>query len=162
MKRSGFFVSVSLRAVAVAGLALVISMAPRPAAAQEQAPDPLKFSATTSVLLINQIKAESAKGFEEAWATMRAAFAKVEKAEIKAFGETLNKLYKVDMPPSATVIYIFQLDAPSTTISYNPVKILYETIQANGGMTREEADAVYAKLKDAYQSINPWPLVKIG
>ena len=66
------------------------------------------------------------------------------------------------MPPSAAVIYIFQLDAPSTTISYNPVKILYETIQANGGMTREEADAVYAKLKDAYQSINPWPLVKIG
>ena len=161
MKRSGFLASVSLRAVAVAGLVMLFSMAPRPAAAQDQ-PDPLKFSATTPVLLINQIKAEKAADFEAAWAAMRAAFAKVEKADIKAFGETLGKMYKVDMPPSAAVIYIFHLETPSTTISYNPVKILYETIQANGGMTREEADAIYAKLKDAYQSINPWPLVKIG
>lgn len=151
------------------GVVAALSLAPALAMAQDQqaaAPpqevDALKFATTSPVILINQVKAEKAADFESAWAEMRAAFGKSDKPEVKAFGETLNKLFKVQMPPGPAVIYIFQLDPPSTAFSYNPVKILYETLQAQGAMTREEADAIYAKLKDAYQSINPWPLVKIG
>ena len=158
---------ISARTLGVVGAVAVLSLVPRVAMAQEQqaaAPaqeaDQLKFASTSPIILINQVKAEKAADFESAWAAMRAAFAKSEKAEVKAFGETLNKLYKVEMPAGPAVIYIFQLDPPSTAFSYNPVKILYETLQ--GSMTREEQDAVYAKLKDAYQSINPWPFVKVG
>jgi hypothetical protein len=161
---SGFVAKRTLRIVgAVAALAVLPAVAmaqEQQQAAPAQEADQLKFTSTSPIILINQVKTEKAADFESAWAAMRAAFAKSDKAEVKAFGDTLNKLYKVDMPAGPAVIYIFYLDPPSTAFSYNPVKILYETLQ--GAMTREEADAIYAKLKDAYQSINPWPLAKIG
>jgi hypothetical protein len=166
MNRLGLL-AVGRRAVMVAGFALLVAVVPSVAAAQEAAPaqqdDPLLFKSASPILLVNQIKAEKAADFESAWAEIRAAFAKVNKPEVKAFGETLNKMYKVDLPAAGgAVIYIFQLDAPSTAFSYNPVKILFEAIQKNEGMTYDEANAIYNKLKDAYQSINPWPIVKIG
>lgn len=137
---------------------------------QQQAPEPpdqLKFTNPAPIILINQIKAEKSADFEAAWTEIRAAFAKATAPEVKAFGDTLTKLYKVDIPPAQTqggpaMIYIFQVDAPSSAFSYNPVKILYETLHKGGALTREEADAIYNKLKDSYASINPWPLVKVG
>jgi hypothetical protein len=59
-------------------------------------------------------------------------------------------------------LYILQLDTPSKTHSYNPVKIVYETLLNEKAVTREEADAIYAKLKDSVQNINFWVLTKIG
>ncbi len=139
----------------------------QPAPAAPEPPDQLKFTIDGPVVLINQIKTDKAADFEAAWADIRAAIAKTDKAEVKAFGETLTKLYKVDLPPAdmqgvKTSIYVFHIDTPSKSHSYNPVKILYETLHGGGVLTREEADAIYAKLKDSYASINPWPLVKVG
>ena len=84
----------------------------------------------------------------------------------------MGKLFKVDQPPLDTpqgkgVIYVLQLDAPNTTLTYNPFKLIYEVLWLNGKegavLKREEADAIYEKLKASLQSVNPpWKLVKIG
>jgi hypothetical protein len=144
--------------------------APRVATAQA-APqeDILKFSSSAPVIIVNQIRADKIAEFEEGWAGIRALIAKSDNAELKAFGETLTNLYRVEQEPfdvqgTKAVIYVFNLSAPSTTFSYNPGKILYEALKAGGEgspVTREEADPVYAKLQAAYLAINPpWVLVK--
>ena len=144
---------------------------PPPPAQQEQPPPPpdlLLLKSPSPIILINQVKVERTADFESAWGEIRAAFAKVTAPEIKAFGDTLAKLYKVDLPPMDTQggkaqIYIFEIEAPSTAISYNPSKILFETLhKAAGALTYEEAMAIYKKLDGVYASINPWPLVKVG
>jgi len=150
-----------------------------PQAPQAQTPpDPLKFSLDGPIMLVFQIKPDKAAGFEEAWKSIMAGFAKATKPEVKAFGDTLmNKMSRVDFsligiptPAGSPVVYMLQIDTPSKTMSYNPVKIIYETLHNNGAeggaITRAEADVIYAKLKDGegniFLGINPWPLVKIG
>jgi hypothetical protein len=144
---------------------------PTPPQQQQAAPEPpdlLLLKSASPIILINQIKVERTADFESAWTEIRAAFAKAADPNIKAFGDTLAKIYKVDLPPMDTQsgkaqIYIFQIDAPSTTISYNPSKILFETLHKTAGvLTYEEAMALYKKLDGVYASINPWPLVKLG
>jgi hypothetical protein len=156
----------------VVGVAQAAAQTPPPAQQQPapaqpaQEPDPLKFSTDSPVLLINSIKADKTADFESAWGAIKAAFAKAEKAELKSFGETLTKLYKIDTggaaAPQPVALYILQLDTPSKTHSYNPVKIVYETLLNEKAVTREEADAIYAKLKDSVQNINFWVLTKVG
>ena len=85
------------------------------------------------------------------------------------------ELWKIEQPPFdfpvngqpvKAVIYLFRLDNPSTTYSYNPRTILYEYLKAGqegSPVTRAEADGVYAKLQAAFLTINPlWTLTKIG
>jgi hypothetical protein len=162
----------------IVGVAQAAAQTPPPAqqppapAQPAQEADPLKFSTDSPVLLINSIKADKTADFESAWGAIRAAFAKTEKPELKSFGETLGKLYKIDTgaaaaPPAAGAppapsLYILQIDTPSKAHSYNPVKIVYETLLNEKAVTREEADAIYAKLKDSVQNINFWVLTKIG
>lgn len=124
-----------------------------------QAADPLKFT-HEFVLLYNQVKADKASDFESSWATIKAGLIKSEKPELKELGESL-KIFKVDAPAGATVNYIFNLNPPSKTQSYDPTKILFES----GAFSREEADVIYAKLKEAYSPTSPIstiPLVKVG
>ena len=155
----------------VAGVGQAAAQTPppqNPPAAEKPAQDadPLKFSTDSPVLLINSIKTDKTADFESAWTAIRAAFAKAEKPELKSFGETLGKLYKIDTgaaaAPAPVALYILQLDTPSKTHSYNPVKIVYETLLNEKALTREEADAIYAKLKDSVTNINFWVLTKIG
>jgi hypothetical protein len=134
-----------------------------------EAPDQLLFKTSSPLILINQINQAKTADFESAWADIRAAFAKVTDPELQAFAQTLSNLYKVDLPPAPTqqggqaVVYIFEIETPSTTISYNPVKILFETLHKKAEvLTYEEAMAIHKKFDGAYASINPWPLVKIG
>jgi hypothetical protein len=159
------------RALIGVGIALAVLAVPRVAMAQAAAAqeDILKFATNAPVIIVNQIRAEKTAEFEEGWAGIRALIAKSDNADLKAFGETLAHLYKVDQPAFDTpngkaVIYIFNLSAPSTTFSYNPGKILYEALKAGlegSPVTRAEADGVYAKLQGAYLAINPpWVLVK--
>ena len=71
------------------------------------------------------------------------------------------KIYKVDTPPNAQtgVTYLFICDpAVQDAQSYNPTALLFES----GVWKREEADAIFNKLKDCYNQIQPWPLIKIG
>ena len=155
-------------------IALLALAAPRVAMAQE--PDPLKFTTNAPRIVGWVIKAEKTTEFEEAWAGIRALLAKSDNAELKAFGSTLENLYKIDQPafeyPQAgsgqkAVIYIFRIDAPSTTYSYNPRQILYEYLKAGqegSPVTRAEADTLYTtKLGSAFLTVNPlWTLTKIG
>lgn len=173
MIRRGEFTSMAL-AVAVAGMLLVATPhiasaqdAPKPAAQE----DILKFSTAAPTLILFQIHADKAADFEAGWASIRSSFAKVTDATDKAFGETLGKMYKLDQPPMETpagkaVIYVLQVEAPSTTHSYNPGSIVYTVLWKNGAegapLKREEADEIFNKLKPVFQSITPWKLNKIG
>jgi hypothetical protein len=168
------FRTAALRMATITSVALLLAM-PRAAAAQA-APaqeDPLKLGASVPTMILIQIHADKTADFESAWGSIKAGLAKSTKDDEKAFGESLAKLYKVDQPPTAigdakVMIYILQVDAPSTAISYNPFKVVYETMWKNGAaegalLTRPEADAIYEKLKAAFQNINPpWKLVKVG
>ena len=172
MIRIGEVRSVVLRTAAIAGVALLLAT-PRLAAAQS-APaaqeDPLKLSASVPTMILIQIHADKTSEFESAWGSIRAGLAKSAKDDEKSFGESIAKLYKVDQPPieGKIVLYILQIDSPSTAISYNPFKIVYETMWKNGAaegslLQRAEADAIYEKLKASFQNINPpWKLHKIG
>jgi hypothetical protein len=140
-----------------------------PAAPQEQ--DLLKFTTNAPVLLINAIKPDKVADFEAGWAMIKKEFAKTDRPEVKEFAATLDKFYKVTALPGAAatnpVIYVFQVDSPSTTQSYMPGKIVYEFLYfikdgKEGGIPRPLADEIFAKLKDCYVQLAPWPLVKMG
>jgi hypothetical protein len=130
----------------------------QPAAEQN---DPLKLKGDQPVLIVNQIAGDKAADFEAAWAAIREKLLKSDKPDVKALGESLSKLYKVNLPAAESgglAIYVFQVDQPSSTLSYHPVKVLYET----GIFERADADQIFAKLKDGYKNIQAWPLSKIG
>jgi hypothetical protein len=113
-----------------------------------------------ALLVLNLVKPEKTADFEAVWKDIKAKLAGLtDKPELKAFGENL-KIYKLDGPPDPAtgVTYIFFCDPVSKTQSYNPTSLLFES----GAFSREEADAIFAKLKDCYNRIVPWPLVKIG
>jgi hypothetical protein len=170
MEWSGSLPGSSRRAFVALGVVAVLCAA---SSLKAQPADPLKFNTDNPVLIIYSLPPDKAADFEAAWAAIRAGFAKMaDKPDMKAFGETLNKVYKVDLGASATpapaVVYVQQIDAPSKTMTYNPVKIIYEMLHNNGQpggvLTRPEADDLYAKfgLAGKTTSINPWPLVKVG
>ncbi len=162
--------------VAVASSQGVAAQAQTPPPAQQQPPpaapqqevDQLKFNLDTPIMLMNQVKPDKTAEFESAWNAIRAGLAKIaDKPDVKAFADSLQKLYKVDLgaqggQPPPVVLYIIQIDTPSKTHSYNPVKIVYDTLMGATVVTREEADAIYNKLKDSVQNIQFWPLAKVG
>jgi len=166
-----------VRVAAIAAVALVLAT-PRIAAAQTApaAPpqeDPLKLGATVPTIILFQIHAEKTAEFESAWSAIRAGLAKSTKDDEKAFGQSLVNLFKVDQPPAdmggqKIMIYVLQIDTPSTAISYQPGKIVYETMWKSGVtegalLTRPEADAIFEKLKVSLYTINPpWKLAKVG
>jgi hypothetical protein len=132
-----------------------------PAAQKPEPPDALKLT-SDFVLIWSTIKADKAADFESAWASIKAGLAKSSKDDLKQLGESI-RVYKIDAPPAdspagKTVTFMFHLDPPVKTQSYDPVKILF----FSGAFERAEADTVWAKLKDCYVSINPMPLSKIG
>lgn len=169
MIRMSEYTGAALRAAAIVGMALVLA-APQTAAAQA-APqqDALKLTAAVPTVILIQINADKTADFEAAWSAMRAGLAKSTKDEVKAFGESLAVLFKVDQPPieGKTALYMLQIEKPSTTITYNPFAIVYEQLwnadEKLSLITRAEADAIFEKLKASFQNINPpWPLKKIG
>jgi hypothetical protein len=134
---------------------------PPPQTAKPEEADPLKLKGDVPVLIVNQIDAAKTAEFEAAWAAIREKLSKSQKPELKAFADSLGKMYKVTLPDaqaSPVAIYVFLVDQPSTTQSYHPVKVLYES----GEFERADADMIFGKLKDAYKNINAWPLTKIG
>ena len=162
------------RAFLSASFLLVALAAPRVAMAQEA--DPLKFKESKPTVIGWVIRADKTADFEEAWAGIKGLLAKSDNADLKAFGQTLGQIYKIEGPPTdfttpagpvKAVSYIFRIDAPSTAYSYNPRSILYEYLKAGAegsAVTRAEADALYTgKLTPAYLTINfLWTLSKVG
>lgn len=170
------FLVTRTRTAIAAAIALFALIAQRPVLAQGAGQaDPLKFTAATPVIIGWQVKADKTKDFEDFWSGLRTALAKTDSADLKAFADSLNKIYKVNVPPFAdasgnqVVIYLFHLDPPSTALSYNPVAVIYtdpnglRAALENPKMPRPEADALYEKVKSAVATINPiWPLSKVG
>jgi hypothetical protein len=150
--------SAQVRRALVAVVIAAVSGAASAPRAQEAA-DTLKFTNESGIVL-NLIKPEKAADFEAVWKQIRTKLSSLaDKPELKALGDNL-KIYKVDAPPNPQtgVTYLFICDPVSKAQSYNPTKLLFES----GAFTREEADGIFAKLKDCYNQIVPWPLVKIG
>lgn len=169
----------------LAGLAVGLSMssggallAQQAAAPQQAAPaapqDNLKLPASPH-LIIWGVKPAKAADFEALWAGLQAQFAKSDKAEVKEFGATITSMYKLNAPstaPGAPVIFVFMVEKPSQTQSYNPGRIIYEflyKLTPDGkemGIPRAEADELFKKigsnLTDMFESINTWPLAKMG
>lgn len=182
MTLSGSRPAAGWRSVVAAGLAVLFASvsqvnaqttpppppAQTPPPAQEKPPaqppaqeDPLKLKGDMPVIIINQIAADKTAEFEAAWAAIREKLAKSDKPELKTFGDSLGKMYRVAVPPDQSggmAIYVFQVDQPSSTQSYHPVEILFKS----GLFERADADMIFAKLKDAYKNIQAWPLAKIG
>lgn len=176
MIRTGEFKTAALRVVTLTSVALLLAM-PRAAAAQtpptqtppaQQQDDPLKLSTSSPTIILMHINTDKTADFEAAWGKIRAALAKSENADVKAYGETLSNLFKVDMPTDGkTVVYMLRLDAPSTAISYHPFKLVYEQLwnadEKLSLIPRPEADALFETLKASFANINPpWKLVKVG
>ena len=126
-----------------------------PAAAP--AADVLKFSSPTAIVF-NQIKADKTADFESVWTEIKAGLAASSKPELQAQAASM-KMFKLDvqLPPNEPRIYIFYIN-PVPGATFDPVKILFES----GAFERAKADALYAKLKDTYTQIQPWPLVAFG
>lgn len=142
------------------------------AAAPAQPADPLKL-ANSPHLIIWGVKPAKTADFEAVWAALMAQFAKSDRAEVKEFGATITNMYKLNAPsttPDAAVIYVFQIEKPSQTQSYNPGRIIYEFLyilkdNKEIGIPRAEADELFKKIgnmQDMFASINAWPLAKIG
>jgi hypothetical protein len=124
-------------------------------------PDPFKFS-IDNVLILFQVKPDKTADFESAWAAIKDKLSKTDKADYKELGDTI-KIYKVNAegagaPAGSPVIYVFQLNPPSKTLSYDPGKILY----APGLFERKDADEIYKKISDGLAGLNFLPLSKVG
>ena len=148
--------------VATSGVGVRAQDPPKPAAAAE--PDPLKFDYNGPMILIFQVKPEKTADFEAFWPELRAGLSKSPNAELKAFADTLQP-YRVQGSP----LYLFRLESPSKTFTYNPRNLIYDNINytkpEEGLFTREQADKLFPKLSD---SLNPqggiqmWKLEKVG
>jgi hypothetical protein len=164
MTVSEFLSASGRRAILLASLAAVLSATSSVRAHPGQDPakpaevDPFKVTQNLPTLIIYQIKPDRAEDFQALWAGIRAGLAKSEKADVKAFADTLQPL-RVQLPAAAaaqTAVFVFKLDAPSLTISYNPIQLLYYVDPA--AFKREDADALYKKFDGSFQGYSIWPL----
>ena len=179
MRRFGVLSATGRRALVTTGVVALLSTAtgarpmqdpPAQPAAQEAA-DGLKLNLDSPVLIVSFVKRDKAADFEAGWSMIKQEIEASTRPEVKEFGATLSKSYKVDgtlagqppPAPTAPVVYVLQLDAPSKTQSYNPTKVIYELLHMNGkegGISRARADEIFGKLSTVYEQILVWPLVK--
>jgi hypothetical protein len=149
----------TLAAVCVVSTATIASaQEPPPAAAQAAPqPDPMKFTSGVA-LVLNEIKPEKTADFEAVWGEIKAGLAASQKPELQQQAGSF-KIFKlgIDLPAGTNHIYVFYIN-PVPSLTFDPVKILYES----GAFERAKADELYAKLKDSYARITPWPLVQVG
>jgi hypothetical protein len=155
MAWSGFSSASSWRAAMVVGTAVALCIGSSTgirATGQEQPKDDLKLSLDAPAILLFKIKPDRVADFEALVAGICSGLAKSTKEDVKAFAASYHP-FKVETAPG---LYVFYLEKPSKTISYNPVALLYYT--DTEAIKREEADALFPKWKDAAESINILPL----
>lgn len=148
----------TLAAAFVPALAAAQEPQTQEAPAQPAAPDPMKFDGGTAIIL-NEIKPGKEADFEAVWSEIKSALAASEKPEFQQQAASL-KMYKLGtpLPAGSNAIYVFALEPIASGMTYDPVKILFES----GVFERPKADELYARLSDAYARITPWPLVAFG
>jgi hypothetical protein len=172
-------VVLGVAALLAAGVSARVLQDPPPAG-QAQAPaqkDQLKFSHSGDMILLWQIKPDRTADFESAWSEIRGALAKNPNADLQAFAKSFA-VHKVQTPPGGPSIYVFIMQPASSSYSYNPVTLLFETLKAPtadpnaaagtpppaqppGTFTYEQAQVIFKKLEGAYEAITPWPLQKM-
>ncbi|MDQ3069819.1 MAG: hypothetical protein M3R55_08840 [Acidobacteriota bacterium] len=148
--------------VALIAVSAPVAAQQAPPAAQQPAaapqPDAMKFDAKIAIV-VNEVKPEKAADFEAVWTAIKAGLAASSKPELQQQAASLKMMkLATEVPAGSPALYVFSLDPVVTGVSYDPVKILFES----GAFERAKADELYAKLKDAYNRISPWPLVTFG
>lgn len=125
-------------------------------AAPAQQEDSLKFK-TDNGLILFQVKPDKTADFESAWTEIKTKLMASDKPDAKELGQSMN-IYKSTVA-GASVIYVFELNPASKTLSYDPTQILYAP---GGPWDRPAADAVFNKIKNSLDGINAIPLQKMG
>jgi hypothetical protein len=138
-----------------------VQQPPQQAAAPAQE-DPLKFNRDGRVLILWEILPGREMDFELSWRTIKEHLKTTGNAELSQFADGIRILKHETVPG----LYMFDLNPPSKTYSYNPVTLLYETLKEDPakpgiGLTYDQATEIYDKIKDCYKSINPWPLTDV-
>jgi len=155
--RRAFFLVVAV-ALLCGASAMRAQQAAPPAAPAAPAADPFKFSAD-HVLMMLQAKPEKAADFESAWSAIKDKLSKSDKPDYKALGDSLNYFKVTGMPAGSPNLYVFDLNPPSKTLSYDPGKILFD---AGTPFERKDADEIYKKISEAFAGANFLTLSKVG
>jgi hypothetical protein len=189
MVRSGYLPAIDRRALVALVIAVALGVTtgaraasgsapqdPKPAAGQPAA-DPFQFSHDGPFLMVWTIKPDRADGFEKAWMSIKDALSKSSNAEHKGFGDNMTIYRVTTVTPGQPIVFVFQMNPPSKTLSYNPVKILFEYLKpptpdaaaaANppppppGTFSYDEAMTIFKLLEGANEGVAFWPLAKKG
>ena len=108
-------------------------------------------------MIIFQVKPDKTADFESAWTEIKTKLMASDKPDWKDLGQSIN-IYK-STATGDSVIYVFELNPASKTLSYDPSKILYAP---GSGWERPAADAIYNKILNSLAGINTIPLQKVG
>jgi len=160
--RSSWRAAVGLGLAACIGAATVAAVAPAPTPTPaldrvaRQAADPLKFTRSGRMLLVYQVAPDKAEDFVLTWRTIKDLLAKTNDPGLTAFSRSL-RIDRVETVPGADAVFLFDLDPVSTTYSYHPVTLLFETLaekpdQPGVGLTYAQATELYEKVKEANAS----------
>jgi len=153
---------VSRRAMVVAVLLAMLVGFAGSARAQDAQEDPLKFNRTAPVMIVYTILPDRAMDFERAWRTIKDTLAKATNPAVQQFATTFT-LLKVETPAGGPAIYIFNIPSPSMTYSYNPVTLLYTTLQDEEKLlTYDEATEIWKLLEGSWENITPWPMAPVS
>lgn len=164
MDVADFLSARSRRAAMVMCVAVLVGFAGSARAQDAAAPqeDPLKFSRSEPVMIIYQILPDRAMDFERAWRTIKDTLVKSPNMAIQQFASTFNVL-RVETPAGSPAIYVFDIPSPSMTYSYNPVTILYTTLQETEKvLTYDEATEIWKLLEGSWENITPWPMQPVS
>jgi hypothetical protein len=181
MKVSGTVSAASRRVITAVALAAVLGGSVAVAAqdpgqqtaapAQQQAPpeeDQFKFERPGRVIILWQVKTAQASNFVLAWQTIKAELEKMGDPALTQLADGINVL-RVELPPTApNQIFLFDIASVSTTHSYNPVALLYETLKESEekpgvGLDYDRATELFEHIKGSLvdQGISFWPVTEV-
>ncbi len=160
--------ALSRHIVLVLGMLAVLATArvslAQDAGAQGAAAQADQFLFKSEVGLIQwQVKAEKVADFDASWVAIRTKLQSAPKPELKAIADNL-KMFKSEIPPIDApgglkiVNYYFIVDPVSSTQSYDPSKLLFETGDL---FQRAEAEAIFNKLAESLAGIGTIPLKRV-
>lgn len=175
MELSGVLSAASRRVIGAVGVAAFLSASVALAARESPAPvmqdqaaqaDAFKFNTPGRVFILWEIKPDQVSNFTLAWRTIKDELRKMGDPSLTQLADSINIL-QVSTPAGAqSAVFLFDLNPVSTTHTYNPVTLLYETLKEDAakpgvGLTYERSTEIFELIKGAYTSITPWPVTEI-
>jgi len=160
MELSGSQLAWSRRVLAVAGLAAVVSAAslvavgpdrmaadPVALALNQAQPDGMTFNDADRLFVYFQIAPEQGSDFELVLTKMKEALTGSAKPERQAQAKGLKVIKMTDLQAGA-LMYVFQLDPVVKDVSYDPFKILGESLPA------DDVRQLYEKVQPGLKGIS--------